>query len=355
MLNMTHIEVAVESSGAGTLTLNVDLGQSLMSPIDYWTAAQLAEPARDSRLARALAQLEKALRLYTNGQPVTLSRQSVHLQAESLEAVANPLAPQMAVIEYSFAARSPTGAIEVSLKEGIEVPWPGLVRLDVAGNPLPQSRVLTAETRNVRFASLNGDHGSPLDKIVTGWAGIAPQATWVAIGFQHIVPYGLDHMLFILGLFFLAGGWRVLLLQVTCFTLAHSLTLALSSLGYITAPSHLVEPLIALSIVYVAIDNLFADRLARFRLAVISSFGLLHGMGFAAVLSDIGLPQDGLVTALALFNVGVELGQIAVLLAAFAIVGWWRKQVWYEHNIAAPATVAIAGTGLYWFIKRVAF
>ncbi|MFT6645627.1 MAG: hypothetical protein ACJAX5_003276 [Patiriisocius sp.] len=191
--------------------------------------------------------------------------------------------------------------------------------------------------------------------MVYSWSRLAPEFTWVAVGFQHIVPNGLDHMLFILGLFFLAGGWRSLLLQVTGFTLAHSLTLGMSMVGIISLPMSIVEPLIALSIVYVAIDNLYATKLARWRLVIVCLFGLLHGLGFASVLANIGLPQDQFLLSLGLFNLGVELGQLAVIAGAFLMVGWFSRQTWYQSNIAQPATIAIAGTGAYWFLKRIAF
>ncbi|MBO6563184.1 MAG: HupE/UreJ family protein [Pseudomonadales bacterium] len=354
MLNMTHIDVKIDSSAQGSLTLNIDLGQSLISPEAYWDAANQLNSEAHPQIRYALAKLEQALQVTVGESPIFLERHSVSLQADSLSAVTNPLIPQMTTIRYDFQVQKPSPNVRVSLNPTLTVPWPCLVRLDLAGQPLPMSRVITDETRVADFAPDQGTLG-PVDQLVSKWAGLAPQAIWVAIGFQHILPLGLDHMLFVLGLFFLAGGWRVLLLQVTCFTIAHSVTLALSTLKWIAVPTNIVEPLIALSIVYIALDNLYSTHLARWRLAVITVFGLLHGMGFAAVLSDIGLPKEGFINALALFNIGVELGQLTVLLLAFMLVGWWRKQGWYQTSIAQPATVAIAGTGLYWFIKRAAF
>jgi hypothetical protein len=123
----------------------------------------------------------------------------------------------------------------------------------------------------------------------------------------------------------------------------------------ISAPISIVEPLIALSIVYVAVDNLFATKLARWRMVIVCLFGLLHGLGFASVLDSIGLPQEQFLLALGLFNLGVELGQLAVIAGAFLVVGWFRRQDWYQSFIAQPATIAIAGTGAYWFLKRITF
>ena len=189
--------------------------------------------------------------------------------------------------------------------------------------------------------------------------GVAPsRSAWqtfvdyVEIGFVHIVPKGLDHILFVLGLFLLSMNWRVLLAQVTAFTIAHSVTLALGLYGVLSISPQIVEPLIALSIVYVAIENIFTRKLHVWRPVIIFLFGLLHGLGFAGVLSEIGLPSSDYVLGLFAFNVGVELGQISVIVAAFALVGWFINKSWYRSRIAIPASCAIAVMGAWWFIER---
>lgn len=176
---------------------------------------------------------------------------------------------------------------------------------------------------------------------------------YLVIGFQHIIPKGADHILFVIGLFLLSPSWRVLLWQVTAFTLAHSLTLALSMLGWVQMPATIVEPLIAASIVYVCIENLFHQRLTRWRTLVVFAFGLLHGLGFATVLTDVGLSPGHLVTGLIAFNLGVELGQLAVLALCFLLVGlWFRNRSWYREVIATPASLVIALVGSYWLVER---
>jgi hydrogenase/urease accessory protein HupE len=247
----------------------------------------------------------------------------------------------------------------ILLDETLEIPFPCLLTVKVADQSLPHSRLLTDVDRVSRSVFLakevKNTGAESFVLLASSWVDFAPQLSWVAVGFQHIVPEGLDHMLFILGLFFLASGWRPLLLQVTAFTLAHSLTLGMSMYGIISVPVSIVEPLIALSIVYVAVDNLFSTKIAPFRVVVVCSFGLLHGLGFASVLTDIGLPQEQFLITLGLFNLGVEFGQLAVIAFAFLIVGWFRRQLWYQTAIAQPATIAIAGTGAYWFLKRITF
>ena len=159
----------------------------------------------------------------------------------------------------------------------------------------------------------------------------------------------------LLGLFFFSLAWRPLLWQVTTFTLAHTFTLALASLQIVTLPASIVEPLIAASIVYVAVENVFSDgRLSRWRTLIVFLFGLLHGLGFASVLGEIGLGQGRFVVSLIGFNIGVEIGQLLVIAAAFALVGYWfGRKPYYRAVFAIPASIAIGLVGAWWVIERV--
>ncbi|MEQ1800980.1 MAG: HupE/UreJ family protein [Gammaproteobacteria bacterium] len=177
---------------------------------------------------------------------------------------------------------------------------------------------------------------------------------YTVLGFTHILPKGLDHILFVLGIFLLSVHWRPLLYQVTAFTVAHSITLALSLYGVISLPASVVEPLIALSIVYVAVENVVVGRLRPWRVWVVFGFGLLHGLGFAGVLTEIGLPRGEFLPALIAFNVGVELGQLAVISLALLTVGlWFRDRPWYRARIVIPASLLIATVGAYWTVGRI--
>ncbi len=177
---------------------------------------------------------------------------------------------------------------------------------------------------------------------------------YIPVGFDHIIPKGLDHILFVLGLFFLTTRLMPLLWQISVFTLAHTVTLALGSLGWISIPATIVEPLIAASIIYVAIENLFTDSLRPSRTLIVFLFGLLHGLGFASVLGEFGLPANSFVPALVGFNLGVELGQLAVVaIAFFAIAVWCRNHPDYRKWITIPASLIIGLIGTWWFIERV--
>lgn len=170
---------------------------------------------------------------------------------------------------------------------------------------------------------------------------------YIPIGFDHIVPKGLDHILFVLGLFFLSTRLKPLITQVTLFTLAHTITLALAALGYVSIPGSIVEPLIAASIVYVAVENIFMRNLSPWRPLVIFGFGLLHGLGFASVLAEFGLPDGAFVPALIGFNIGVEVGQLAVIAVMFLCV-------WQAIRIDRGANEARQGTALYLALAAIA-
>jgi hydrogenase/urease accessory protein HupE len=201
-----------------------------------------------------------------------------------------------------------------------------------------------------------GDPSKPVDL-----AALAPQVTrlgtawrYLRLGFTHIVPLGLDHMLFVLGIYLLSRRARSVLLQVSAFTVAHSITLGLTMYGLVSVPPRIVEPMIAISIAYVAIENIFLSELKSWRIALVFAFGLLHGMGFAGALKELGLPRSEFVTALITFNVGVEAGQLAVIATAFLLVGWHcAHRDWYRNRIVVPASTMIACTAVYWVFERI--
>ena len=202
-------------------------------------------------------------------------------------------------------------------------------------------------------------NGVVSDPILSDGAAVAASGwdtfvTYIPVGFDHILPKGLDHILFVLGLFFLSAGLGALIWQISAFTLAHTITLAAGALGWVTISGAIVEPLIAASIVFIAVENIVSNRLNKWRPVVIFAFGLLHGLGFASVLGEFGLPQAQFIPALIGFNIGVEIGQLTVIAIAFGLFGlWFGRKPWYRARIAIPASVLIALIGAYWFVERV--
>ena len=207
----------------------------------------------------------------------------------------------------------------------------------------PYSTVLDPGQASVDFPLTGGATAVPRQGVFSAYLGL---------GFTHIVPKGLDHILFVLGLFLLSAGWRPLFYQVTAFTVAHSVTLALSMQGIVALPERLVETLIALSICWVAIENISTSKLKPWRVAVVFAFGLLHGLGFAGVLSELGMPEGRFLTALLSFNLGVELGQLSVVAVAFVLLGRFERLVGYRRYVVIPCSVVIAATGGWWAITR---
>lgn len=179
---------------------------------------------------------------------------------------------------------------------------------------------------------------------------------YLKLGYTHILPEGFDHILFVVGLCLLSSKIKVILWQATAFTVAHSITLALSMKSIIVAPSAVVEPIIALSILFVAVENLLLTKLSPWRILLVFMFGLIHGMGFASSLNEIGLPRNKFLTSILSFNVGVELGQISVILAVFLLVVVpFGKTANYRKNVVYPLSIMIAMIAFYWTIQRVFF
>ncbi len=183
-----------------------------------------------------------------------------------------------------------------------------------------------------------------------------PEASWYFLkqGYLHILPLGFDHILFVLSLYLLSPKWKPILWQATAFTVAHSITLGLAMYGVITPPPAIVEPLIAISIMVVALENIISQGLRRSRIGVVFFFGLIHGLGFAGALSELGLPPKHFLTTLITFNVGVELGQITVILLAFLLFGlWFREKPYYRRVIVVPLSAVIMLIAGYWTVERI--
>jgi len=271
--------------------------------------------------------------LSVNGAPVALSSASITVPED-----VDPDLPRSS--QWRLKADLPESAQQV------QVTWPegaGALVLRQQGVDDPYTGYLAGGEASPEIAVSGGDAQNSVQAFVS----------YIPVGFDHILPKGLDHILFVLGLFFLSARLRPLIWQVSAFTLAHTVTLALGAVGSVNVPGEIVEPLIAASIVYVAVENIFHSGLNRWRPLVIFGFGLLHGLGFASVLGEFGLPAGQFVPALIGFNVGVELGQLAVIAIAFALVGWAMRRDWYRSRIAVPASCVIAAVGAYWFVERV--
>jgi hypothetical protein len=179
---------------------------------------------------------------------------------------------------------------------------------------------------------------------------------YLKLGFTHIIPAGTDHILFVIGLCLLSTKVKTILWQATAFTVAHSFTLALSMKNIVVAPNAVVEPVIALSILFVAIENILLSELKPWRILLVFLFGLIHGMGFASSLNEIGLPPGKFYTSIIAFNAGVELGQVAIILAMFGfIIIPLRNKSWYRAKVVYAMSSIIGLIALYWTVERIFF
>ena len=182
---------------------------------------------------------------------------------------------------------------------------------------------------------------------------------YIKIGIGHILPDGADHILFVLAIFLASVRLKALVLQISAFTVAHTATLALAASGFITPSPSVVEPLIAFTIAFVAIENLVFKEMTKWRPAVVFGFGLIHGLGFAGFFGELGLPPGQFWSALISFNIGVEIGQLSVIVVA-ALIGILLRRVLrdpagtagYRSYIVRPGSALISLAGLWWGITR---
>jgi hypothetical protein len=226
----------------------------------------------------------------------------------------------------------------------------------VDGMPQPRIETLFPGESSDTFALTGLTAAPPVGGTAIGpptGGGWAVFVNFLRSGFRHVLPEGLDHILFVLGLFLLSRSWRPVITQVTAFTLAHSLTLALAAAGLVHAPESVVEPVIALSIAFLALENLFFPRYTRWRLLVVFVFGAVHGLGFASGLAEKPIPSGSFLSALTGFNVGVEAAQLTVIGLAFGATCWLSDEERYRRWVVIPASVAIAAAGLWWAVERI--
>ncbi|WP_428643292.1 HupE/UreJ family protein [Roseibium sp.] len=330
-----EISFNFEAYAAGIGAEHKDTGESANSGL-YDELRALEPAALERRGTAALARLSEDYLFEADGVPIALRLTGIRIPATGDTGLAR-------ISKAGLAGQLPPAAKTLKLTPPPEA-GQLVFRLFEAGEDKPAYAKLLPEGQREVEVALSGPEAQPV------WQTFAD---YLRLGFQHIVPKGLDHILFIVGLFLLAARLRPLLWQVTSFTLAHSVTLFLGIAGIISVPGYIVEPLIAASIIYVAVENLMTSRLHVWRPFVIFSFGLLHGLGFSGVLAEIGLPEGQFAAALIAFNVGVEIGQITVLGACFLAVGYWfHARSWYRSAVTVPGSLVVAATGTFWFLER---
>jgi len=322
------------------------IGDPPMLALVYGPEEDLAAAFADGR-----ERLGSGMRIWVDGKQTEFQVvQAPDLAAARQWKIEHPTRQLPCKMDYVISAELPKGAAKMVLRFPavlsdviLSVDRPGV---EPANLPLGAGEV--SPEIDIRMAT--GGAASPTenpDSVV----GVAWR--YVKLGYRHIMPEGTDHALFVLGLFLLTPRVKALLWQITAFTIAHSLTLTLATLHLVSIPASIVEPTIALTIAFIGVENLFAKKVHAWRPAVAFIFGLVHGLGFATGLMEIGLPTGQLAAGLVAFNVGVEGGHLTVLAAAFLVLGWWRNKPWYRKRVAMPISMVIAAIALFWMVQRI--
>jgi hypothetical protein len=330
----------------------------------------------------ALSLEQKDFLTYTDAQREELLKQTRAFVATYLEFTLEPIGRVQPDFTYDFVAE--TGKPLMKMDDAVVARgrWKTKIPAGVTGwkvRSLPGHKVATVFTNSVdgkehpRFMVMfPGESSFTFD--LTGLTAKPPTGptpgsvgthdtdrgtgttflSYLKQGFEHILPEGLDHILFVLGLFLLCRAWKPILIQVTTFTAAHTITLAVATLGYVSVDPKIVEPIIAASIAIVALENIFRPTYGKFRLLLVFIFGLIHGLGFAQRLIDERIPEGSVISALLGFNVGVELGQLAVIGLAVAATFWIKDEAKYRRWVVIPASALIALAGIAWAYQRLA-
>ena len=338
---LTYAQITINRDRTIDVTF-ATLGDALVTKLEAMSGLAMDDDRRQTEPTRRILDLQETLvaqiRLRADVAPVAIRLIGVL-----------PVPDQNGKVAVRLSGRLPAGASRLAWATTLVAgSYPLAVRHEgIDGIDAPQGdeafEWLTGIDESRWYAIDSADMSSQVHRFLRS----------VAIGYAHIVPNGLDHILFVLGLFLLTTRTRTVLSQVTAFTVAHSITLGLSLYGLVRLPSTIVEPLIALSIVYVAFENIFTSRLTPWRLALVFGFGLLHGLGFAEALMALNLPRAEFLSTLVAFNLGVEAGQLSVILvAALAVIALRVPSTEHRRLVVRPASIAIAMVGAYWMVER---
>ncbi|GAC23440.1 hypothetical protein GMES_1141 [Paraglaciecola mesophila KMM 241] len=345
LLNMTRITLNQVDAQHAELDISVDLTRETGSSESYYQLSRIQAPLSDPNI-NALAQ---KLISATN---ITLDEQLLNWQLAQVDLPSDISKSEFMsdlnwpMTRFLFTATLPTtgedSPAELSAKFtgnfSFEEPIAISIKQTSSGRSL--NRWLVRDQQSPSFA-LQPDKLQPKARDLHS----DTTSEWLHYMWQgiiHIIPQGWDHALFVLGLFLGITRVRYLLIWVTGFTIAHTLTLGLAAFGAIAIPASIIEPITALSILWVAVENIFWRPSAWWRLAIVITFGLIHGLGFASALSQLGLPSQGLVLALISFNIGVELAQLGIILVAFLLLANWRNHPKWQSMIVTPGSTAIA-------------
>jgi hypothetical protein len=376
-LTITQVLVSFAQPGMVEIKIDIDLTRQLSSPDAYYALSTAPTETQRPAIEKLLPEILGSLQLRVGHERLAPILQSFTVPRLSPAAFSDPTIDHFTTLNLVAVLPAQRDPLRLVVPYGSKVDYPVAFIVQIPSAHL-------SGTDWVEDGSTESD---PFD-----WADVAPQAgaasavgqpsngsptvpparggptfnvdtlpwssqltMYLKLGFHHIIPEGTDHILFVLGLFFLGITWRKLLFQTTTFTVAHATTLFLSTYGIFSLPSKFVEPAIALSIAFIALENIFSPRLGIGRLVVVFCFGLVHGLGFASSLNEVPFPKHQFLVALFGFNFGVDFGQLFIIALAFLGIGWWRNRPWFRRRVTIPCSLTIAAVGIFWAIQRVVF
>lgn len=359
-LVFTRVEAMFARPGEVDITIDYNLALALPQPAAYYPLTQSSAETQRAAIDRALPLIVEAMEFYVGDTRLQLELKDFKLPQLPEVAFDDPAIDTSTTLRFTAKLPASGGTFLMVVPYGARVDHPVLF---AAGTP-------AAGVLHRSWVEEGPSEAFDWEKVTAG-SGISDPAhpavgppvprppwyvdfwTYLRLGFKHIVPEGLDHILFVLALFFLGQTWRKLVAQTTVFTIAHATTLFLSRYGVFSLPGRIVEPLIAFSIACIALENIWRPRLGPARLVLVFAFGLVHGLGFAGSLAEVEFPRDQFLMALLGFNFGVDFGQLFIIALALLAVGWWRDKPWFRARIMIPCCATIAAIGLYWTVERI--
>lgn len=356
--SMTRVLVSLDRPDAATVMIDMDLTVLLGDPARYYALASGTGPQHEADVRHVAERITQVLPLFAGQRALPAKFISYGFSFKSREEYMDLAADKPAHFQFDVPLPRDGGPLQLRIPLGAQIDYPVAYTLQFPERHFTQTRWLDAGQHESLAFDYRGklpvghaEQPASFDPDTLSWWQQLP--VYLKLGFKHIVPEGTDHILFVLGLFFLGISWRKLLSQTTVFTVAHATTLFLSTYGIFELPSRFVEPAIALSISFVGLENVFSPRLGIVRLLVVFVFGLIHGFGFASSLSEVPFPKRDFIGALLGFNLGVDAGQLFIILLATLAVGWFRKRPWFRSRIAIPGSLVIAAIGLFWAGQRI--
>jgi hypothetical protein len=371
-LTITQVLVSFDEPGRVGVRIDIDLTNAIGSSQRYSDLAAATPDVQRRAVEGLLPGVLNSLQLFIGNERLRPILQRFKLPSLSREQFLDPATDHFTTLDLTADLPSSRAPLRLVLPPDAAVDYPVAFVVQIPSAHISDTRWIedtSSESEPFDWESA-APRNSPAVSVIPPPGAIGQQrqvidvdslpwprqlAMYLRLGFRHIVPEGTDHILFVLGLFFLGITWRKLLAQTTVFTVAHATTLFLSTYGIFSLPSKYVEPAIALSIAFIALENVFNPRLGIGRLAVVFCFGLIHGLGFASSLSEVPFPRHQFMVALLGFNFGVDAGQLFIILLAFLSVGWFRNRPWFRARVAIPCSLAIAAVGVFWAVQRIAF